>query len=332
MKRLAKLLMVVVGAIALLGLAACGDSNSSPKPATPGAGTGVDKTQGGKKRMAIGFCMTLDDPYWNNMQLGSVDEGRKLGADVTIMNASEDAGKEIQQIKELIAKGVDLLCIVPMKPQELVPGVKEANRKGVPVIIVNRAIGEGCEYLCYVGTDTYNGGVTSADILMKAIGTEGEIVEFHQVLGSGPQQMRTQALADVMKKHLKVQRVGFVSHQGDRAVAAREMQTILSKPDSARIKGVYVHGDPQAIAIARACQEKGRKDIAVVGMGGSQEAIDAIKEGVLTGTSYQQPEEEGRLAVRLAMKYLKGQKLDKQYLIPCPAITKDNAAQFKGQF
>ena len=67
-------------------------------------------------------------------------------------------------------------------------------------------------------------------------------------------------------------------------------------------------------------------------MGGSQEAIDAIKEGLLTGTSFQQPEEEGRSAVRLAVKYLKGEKLDKTYPIACPPITKDTAHLFKGQF
>ena len=42
--------------------------------------------------------------------------------------------------------------------------------------------------------------------------------------------------------------------------------------------------------------------------------------------------EEGRSAIRLAIRCLQGEKLDKRYLIPCPAITKENADQFKGQF
>ena len=73
-------------------------------------------------------------------------------------------------------------------------------------------------------------------------------------------------------------------------------------------------------------------NIKVVGMGGSKEAIEAIKSGLLTGSSYQQPEEEGRSGVRLAVKYLKGEKLEKRYPIGCPAITKENAHKFKGQF
>ena len=67
-------------------------------------------------------------------------------------------------------------------------------------------------------------------------------------------------------------------------------------------------------------------------MGGSIEAIQAIRDGLLAGSSYQQPEEEGRSGVRLAIRHLKGEKLDKRHPIKCPPITKANAQEFKGQF
>jgi len=278
-----------------------------------------------EKKTKIGFCMTLDHPYWQNMRLGAIDEAKKLGVEVTIMNAEEDATKQIKQIKELIARGVDVLCV----------GIREANRKNIPVIIVNREISKGCDYVCYTGTSTYDGAVTSAKILMDAIGHEGGIIEFHQHLGSGPQIARSKALKDVMSlpENSKVKCIARIFHGGKRALTTKEMQTLLSDPERAkRIKGVYAHGDNFAIAAAKACVQAGRKDIAVVGMGGSQEAIDAIKKGLITGTSFQRPEEEGRSAVRLAVKHLKKEKLKKRYMIPCPAITKENAHKFKGQF
>jgi len=52
----------------------------------------------------------------------------------------------------------------------------------------------------------------------------------------------------------------------------------------------------------------------------------------VTGTSFQQPEEEGRSAIRLAVRHLNGEKLKKSYPVECPPITKENAHQFKGQF
>jgi ABC-type sugar transport system substrate-binding protein len=211
-----------------------------------------------------------------------------------------------------------------------VSGVQALNRAKIPVIVVNRRVGEGCDYVCYTGTDTYNGAVTSAKILMKAIGGKGGIVELHQHLGTDPEIARSKALRDVLKDYPEVTILARVPHGGDQGKAVKETQTLLDKfPD---LKGIYAHGDDFAIAAADACIQAGRKDVAIVGMGGSKEAIEAIKSGKITGTSYQQPEQEGRLGVQLAVKHLKGEKLEREYLIPCPGITKDNADQFKGQF
>lgn len=285
---------------------------------------------GEEESIEIGFLMTLDHPYWQNMRLGAEDEGKKLGAEVLILNAREDPVLQIEQIKDMIAKRVDLVCLVPMKKEPLVRGLQMLNKAKIPVIIVNREIGEGGEFLCYTGTDTYAGAVISARILAKAVGGEGEIVEFHQHLGTGPEVARSQALRDVLKEYPHIKIAARIPHKGERDIVKTEMQTLLGKYPG--LKGVYAHGDNFAIAAAQVCRKEGRGDIKAVGMGGSKEAIAAVKEGLLTGTSYQQPEEEGRSAVRLAVRYLKGEKLERTYPIDCPAVTKENADRFVGQF
>ncbi len=293
------------------------------------AGCGKDDGEQARKQQ-IGFLMTLDHPYWQNMRLGAEDEAGKLGVEVTILNAKEDPVLQIEQINELIAKRVDVACLVPMKKEPLVRGVQMLNRAKIPVIIVNREIGEGCEYICYTGTDTYAGAVISAKILAEAIGGKGQIIEFHQHLGTGPEVARSQALRDVLEDYPDIEPVARIPHNGERDIVKTEMQTLLQRyPDLA---GIYAHGDNFAIAAAQVCQKAGRADIKAVGMGGSKEMIEAVKQGLVTGTSYQQPEEEGRSAVRLAVKYLAGEKLEKTYPINCPAITAENAHQFKGQF
>ncbi|MHC4623066.1 MAG: sugar ABC transporter substrate-binding protein [Planctomycetota bacterium] len=284
----------------------------------------------GPRKRQIGFLMTLDHPYWQNMRIGAEDEGQKLGVEVTVLNAKEDPVLQIEQIKQMIAKRADVVCLTPMKKEPLVRGVQMLNDANIPVIIVNREIGRGCDYLCFVGTDTYAGAVTSAKIMVEAMGGKGEVVEFHQHLGTGPEIARSQALRDVLKDYPDIKPVARIPHKGERDIVKTEMQTLLQKYPG--LKGVYAHGDNFAIAAAQVCHKAGRPDIKAVGMGGSQEAIEAIKSGLLTGTSYQQPEEEGRRAVQLAVRYVNGEKLEKSYPIECPPITKENAHKFKGQF
>lgn len=285
---------------------------------------------GGEKTYQIGFLMTLDHPYWQNMRLGAKDEARKLGVEVTILNAKEDPVLQIQQISDMIARQVDLVCLVPMKERPLVRGVQILNRADIPVIIVNRQIGAGCEYVCYTGTDTYAGAVVSARILAQAMGGKGQIVEFHQHLGTGPEVARSKALRDVLADYSQIKSVARIPHKGEITTVKTEMQTLLQKyPDLA---GVYAHGDVFAIAAGEVARNAGRNDIKIVGMGGSRRMIEEIKKKVVTGTSYQRPEEEGRSAIRLAVRYLKDEKLEKSYPIDCPAITAENAHEFKGQF
>ncbi len=291
---------------------------------------GCGKSSDDTRKREIGFLMTLDHPYWQNMRLGAQDEAQKLGVDVTILNAKEDPVLQIEQISEMVAKQVDIVCLVPMKKEPLVRGVQMLNRAQIPVIIVNREIGAGCEYICYTGTDTYAGAVVAAKILAEAMGGKGQIIEFHQHLGTGPEVARSQALRDVLKDYPEIKSVARIPHQGERDIVKTEMQTLLQKFPN--LAGVYAHGDNFAIAAAQVCKKAGRTDIKVVGMGGSREMIEAIKQGLVTGSSYQQPEEEGRSAIRLAVRYLDGEKLEKSYPIGCPSITKKNADEFKGQF
>ncbi|NQT02604.1 MAG: sugar ABC transporter substrate-binding protein [Planctomycetes bacterium] len=307
-----KVTKTLVGVMVLLAVVTCGCKDRGPR------------------KQQIGFLKTLDHPYWQNMRLGVRDEAQKLGVDVTILNATEDPVLQIEQIKEIIAKRADVVCLVPMKKEPLVRGVQMLNRSKIPVIIVNREIGQDCEYICYTGTDSYAGAVVSAKILAEAMDGKGELVEFHQHLGTGPEVARSNALRDVLKDYPDINPIARIPHRGERDIVKTEMQTLLQKYPN--LSGVYAHGDNFAIAAAQVCQKTGRTNVHIVGMGGSKEAIEAIKQGILTGTSYQQPEEEGRSAIRLAVKYLQGEKLDKAYPVSCPPITRENADEFKGQF
>ncbi len=290
---------------------------------------GCDRSDAPRKRQ-IGFLMTLDHPYWQNMRLGAQDEAAKLGVEVTILNAKEDPVLQIEQIKEMIAKRVDAVCLVPMKTEPLVRGVQMLNRAKIPVIIVNREVGPGCDYVTYTGTDSYAGAVVSARILAEAMGGKGQIAEFHQHLGTGPEVSRSKALRDVLEDFPGIECVARIPHKGERDIVKTEMQTLLQKYP--KLAGVYAHGDNYAIAAAQVCRKADRTDIKIVGMAGSREMIQAIKDGLVTGTSYQQPEEEGRSAIRLAVRHLKGEKLEKTYPVDCPPITQENADKFTGQF
>lgn len=288
-----------------------------------------------KEDYTIGVAMTLGHPYWRNMERGVNDEAKAweksggIRVAVRLTNCEEDARKQIDQIQGLIGQKVDACVVVPVQKDALVPGIKALNRAGIPVIILNREVAGG-DCVCYTGVDTYKGAVGAAEILMEAISGKGEIAELHQILGTGPQILRTRALDEVAKRYPEVKIVARLPNEQDRSKTISRTQEVLTKYPN--LKGIYAHGDIEAMAAVMACEQANRKDVKVIGMGGSAEAIKAIRDGRLTGSTYQQPYEEGRLGIKCALRHLKGEKLPKEILLPCPKITKENAAKFKGQY
>ena len=339
--------------IALLTLAGC-----SPRRTPTAAPSGAEATKGPseatapaedeysvnptpttKKELTIGIAMTWGHPYWQNMIAGfkaeAKEQEQQRGLRITpvFSNAEEDAAKQISQCESLAAQQVDAAIIVPVQAEASVRAVWLVNDAGIPVVLVNRHISDSsgrAKWVCYTGTDTYEGAKVSADLLMQALDGEGRIVELQQVLGSDPQLARTQALQDVLATHPNVILVSQQTFGANEDKAVGIMEDLLKAHPE--INGVYAHGDNAAIYALKACEAAQRTDIKIVGMGGSKDALALIRKGTLVGTSYQQPYEEGRSGMRYAIAYLLGEKVKRSIPTPVLPVTRGNASQYEGQF
>jgi len=353
MRTLAPTLLAAVAILALI-LAGCPSQRTeapapsgpqapktAPAATAPAAGDeyAVNPAPTTKQELTIGIAMTWGHPYWQNMITGFKDEakeqGKKRGLKINVVfnNAEEDASKQISQCESLVAQQVAAVIMVPVQAEASVRAVWLVNDANIPVILVNRHLKDTtghAQWVCYTGTDTYEGAKVSADLLVKALGGKGNIVELQQVLGSDPQIARTQALADVLKETPGVKLVSqqtFGANE-DRAVGIME-DLLKAHPE---VNGVYAHGDNAAIYALKACEAAKRTDIKIVGMGGSKDALALIRKGALVGTSYQQPYEEGRSGMRYAVAYLLGEKVKRNTPTPVLPVTKENASEYQGQF
>ncbi len=70
------------------------------------------------------------------------------------------------------------------------------------------------------------------------------------------------------------------------------------------------------------------KDVTIVTVDGSREAITAIQAGKIHSTSAQFPREIGRVAAETLYQHLAGQPLEKNVEVRVELITADNADRF----
>jgi len=101
--------------------------------------TGCDKpaTSGGKLTIGVAF-ETLQTEYWVAGFDAIKAELAKRDLNVLEAIADQDANRQLQQVKNFIARKVDGIILVPKDAQTCLPMIKAANEAGIPIVLFNR--------------------------------------------------------------------------------------------------------------------------------------------------------------------------------------------------
>jgi ABC-type sugar transport system substrate-binding protein len=116
------------------------------------------------------------DPYFKLKSFGYVDEGEKLGYDVTIYDAGGygNLSRQVSQIEDVIQRSVDAIVLVPASSDGTVPVVEKAVDNGIPVI--NDGIATNTPKVTgFVGEDSYVMGEMLGVHIAEALGGKGNV-------------------------------------------------------------------------------------------------------------------------------------------------------------
>ena len=304
-----KKLIVLMMSISLVFLAAC--SLQPPEWAKPSG-------KKDPKDLKIGLSVsTLNNPFFVSIKEGVQKEAKAQGMKVIVVDAQNDAAKQINDVEDLIQQGVDLLLINPTDSSAISTAVQSANSIGIPVVTLDRSADKG-DVATLVSSDNEKGGEMAADYLIKELGEGTKVAELEGVPGASATRERGAGFHNLADDKLDVaakQTANF-----DRTQGLNTMENILQgNPD---IKAVFAHNDEMALGAQQAIQSSGR-DVLVVGFDGNEDALKSIEEGNLSATVAQQPEEIGKLAVQAGADVLNGKKVDKMIPVPLKLVTKD---------
>lgn len=151
---------VLCSLIMLLG---CSDTSNKQKSDTP-QDENVDTT---KQKIKIGLSMaSLRVERWHKDRDIFIREAEKLGAEVIVQSADEDAVKQNEQAENLITQGVDILVVIPEDSVASSQIVESAHAEGIKVIAYDRLIRES-EPDLYISFDNEQVGYLQAEYLLR---------------------------------------------------------------------------------------------------------------------------------------------------------------------
>jgi ribose transport system substrate-binding protein len=266
---------------------------------------------------------TLANPFFQGMTKG-VQAGIAQHPDLKLINTSAngDANTQTNQVTDLINQHVAALILNPINANSIVPVVKEANKKGIPVFTLDRGAACGDCQVNFLETDNVALGKEGADFiadqLKKRYGSvKGNVIDLEGLLGTTAGDEREQGfateLAVLQKDNPDLKLVAKQAADFDADKAFNIMTQLLAAHND--IDAVFNGNDDNAVGAIRAIRQANRfapigdpKHIVIISIDGTEQALSAIRKGQMDGTLSQNPLTMAKQSVAYVEAYLHGDK------------------------
>ncbi|WP_416979399.1 substrate-binding domain-containing protein [Streptomyces sp. T028] len=276
----------------------------------------------------VGLALsTLNNPFFVQIQSGAKAEARRLGVDLTVTDAQNDASQQANQLQNFTSSGYDSIIVNPVDSDAASNSVNAADKAKIPVIAVDRGVNKATVD-ALVASDNVAGGELAAKTVAEKLGGSGKIVILQGQAGTSAARERAEGFAKGLKAYPGIQVVAQQPADFDRTKGLDVMSNLLqAHPD---VQGVIAANDEMALGAIKALGSKAGTSVQVVGFDGTPDGLKAVEGGTLYASVAQQPSQLGRIAVDNALRAVQGKKVEETVKVPVKVVTKENVAGFSG--
>ena len=264
--------------------------------------------------------MTLNNPFYEviDEEIRTVVENH---GDILISrDPALSVKRQVEEIRELIDLGVELIFINPVDWTKVEPALELAHAAKIPVIAIDTNVEDDSLVVCTVVSDNYNAGVQCAEHLLKnSSGGKIALLKHSQARSSID---RIQGFLDKIAENKNFQVVVESECLGQLEVAMPAMEKMIQTHPEINI--VMALNDPAAMGALAALQNINRRDVKVYGVDGVPETKEMIFSRRMTATAGQSPRQIGKLAANRAYKILAGESVEKIIKLPTKLLSAEN--------
>ncbi len=253
----------------------------------------------------------------------------ELGGTVVVKDAQLDPQKQVSQMNELLAEGVDVIICSPVFGEALAPSVKQASDQGIPFITVIGSAGpedliegaitsisQGFDYTAYRTVKAVADEQPGASFATMGLGLPVEVLDYLVE--------REQYWAE----ELGLDFLGNVDATDDSPGSySTAASTILTKyPD---VDVIAAYNDQSSVALGTTVSTQGSEALVVnpiAGQGITRDAIEAGRVDLAYRTPFEQIGIQAAIAAYLTVTG-QGGTLPTYITVPSYVVTPDNLAE-----
>src|ERR1700740_2669001 len=131
-----------------------------------------------QQKVKIGVAMALFDDVWLTYVRDAMTAWGKQHPDValTIVDANNDTNKQVGQVENFLAQGMDAVVILPVDTAATGPMTKSVVAAGKALVYVNREPANLPKNVVYCGSNSIEAGIMNMEELGKAMNGKGNLV------------------------------------------------------------------------------------------------------------------------------------------------------------
>jgi inositol transport system substrate-binding protein len=317
-----RILLLLTSFLLLALLCGCARQDSSV-----GDKSSVSKPE--PKPIVIGVSLlNLSNEFIVMLNKAMETKAAELGVELIVSDAQRNAEKQVQQVESFIAQKVEAIILNPCESEASSPAVDKALAAGIPIVNVNSETRS--TPTAFVGSRDEESARIAMQYIAKRLGGKGNIVMMHGFMGQAAQIKRDQGAREVLAQQPGLKLLADQTAEWDRAKAMTLMENWIQSYGD-KIDAVFAQNDEMGMGALIALEQAKRKDkVIVASVDAIADALDAVKEGRLDATVFQDAKGQGAGAVETAVKIAKKQPFEKQLFLPFQLVTKSNVAQYVG--
>jgi ABC-type sugar transport system substrate-binding protein len=301
---------------------------------------GPIEIDGETPEIVIGFSQTGFNHPWRIAMLKSLqaEAARHSNVSLIVLDGNVDIAKQNDDVRDLLARGVDGVIMSPVESAGLVPAAREVMRRDLPLVVLDRDV--PTEKTLFIGQSNVTMAEQVAQRMVEDLDGEGNIVVITGLLGSSPAVDRDKGMENIISQYPDINVLVKGDGEWIREPAVQLMEDWLTAYED--IDAVFSHAEESSWGAQLAIARAGRCDDGILHYthDGSNAGFESVAEGTFQADGNYTPF-IADIGLRAALYDMMGRDIpDKQeyefpgYLLrlpDSPIVVPENADEWMGR-
>ena len=270
--------------------------------------------------------------FWQSVHAGAAAEAQAAGVDIDWNGPAveTDYTRQISIIDDFINRHVDGIVLAPDDRDALVPAIARAKGAGIPLTVIDSGANTE-DYVSFVATDNYGGGVMAAHRMADILKEKGKVAMICGSPGGASSLAREQGFKETLEKQFpNLRLVAWQYGLADYTRSLSVTEDILTgHPD---LDGIFASNEASAVGATRALKERGGgRNVKIVGFDSSPTLLADLKAGHIDSLVLQDPFQMAYQGLKTLVDYNAGSKPPKRVDMPPTLLTLENLSEPKMQ-